>query len=159
MARKNSKDKGVFERPAGSGIWWVRFIAEGKEVRRKIGRKTDAKEYYMRVRAQILEGRYEPERPRVVTLGVWLAEYMNTLTAISIGVQKGYAAFWTERLGDRALADIKTNELERIQASLSEEGRLAQSTINRYYAFLKHSLNIAIRDGLIKEPRYSRPVL
>ena len=32
MARINSKDKGVFERPSGSGIWWVRYTVNGKEV-------------------------------------------------------------------------------------------------------------------------------
>ncbi|MHB1956401.1 MAG: tyrosine-type recombinase/integrase, partial [Sulfobacillus sp.] len=156
MARINSKDKGVFERPSGSGVWWVRYTVNGKEVRRKIGRKTDAKAFYTRTKAQILEGRYEPERPRVITLGVWLGEYIQTVTSISLRAQKGYAAFWTERLGNRALVSIKANELERIQASLKEEGRLAQSTINRYYAFLKHSLNVAIRDGLIKENPVTR---
>lgn len=156
MGRSGSKDKGVFEKSAGSNVWWVRFVFNGKEVRRKIGRKTDAKNYYSRVRAQILEGRYEPERPRAVTLGVWLGEYIKTVISISLGAQKGYAAFWTERLGDRPLVSIKSNELERIQASLKEEGRLAESTINRYYAFLKHSLNVAIRDGLIKENPVTR---
>ena len=151
MARINSKDKGVFERPSGSGIWWVRYM-----VNRKVGWKTDAKAFYMRTKAQILEGRYEPERPRILTLGVWLSEYMKTVTTARPGSQRAYAAFWAERLGDRALASIKANELERIQASLSEEGRLAQSTINRYYALLKHSLNIAIRDGLIKENPVTR---
>ena len=81
---------------------------------------------------------------------------MKTVTTARPGRQRAYADFWSERLGDRALASIKTNELERIQASLSEEGRLAQSTINRYYDFLKHSLNIAIRDGLIKENPVTR---
>ena len=151
MARLGSKDRGVIENPVGSGIWWVDFYHAGKRIRRKIGRKTDAKNYYARVRAQILEGRYEPEKPRAITLGAWLREYIQTVTSVSLGAQKGYAAFWTERLGNRALASIKANELERIQASLKEEGRLAQSTINRYYAFLKHALNVSIRDGLIKE--------
>ncbi len=93
------QDRGVFEKPVGSGIWWVRYTWQGKEVRRKIGRKTHAKDYYARVRAQILEGRYEPEKPRVVTLGAWLAEYMQTVTAVSLSQQKGYAKFWTETLG------------------------------------------------------------
>ncbi len=145
------QDRGVFEKPVGSGVWWVRYTWQGKEVRRKIGRKTDAKNYYARVRAQILEGRYEPEKPRVVTLGAWIAEYMETVTAISKPVQKTYAAFWTNRLGDRPLASIKTSELERIQAALLEEGRLAKTTVNRYYAFLKHVFNVAVRDGLVKE--------
>ena len=151
MGRSGSRDRGVFEKPKGSNVWWVRYVWQGTEVRRKIGRKTDAKNYYARVRAQILEGRYEPEKPRVITVGAWIAEYMETVTAISKPVQKTYAAYWTERLGDRALASIKTNELERIQAALVEEGRLAKNTINRYYAFLKHVFNVALRDGLVKE--------
>lgn len=151
MARLGSRDRGVFERPQGSNIWWVRFTWQGKEVRKKIGKKTHAKDFYSRVRAEILEGRFQPERPRAITLEAWLGEYIQTVTSISLGAQKGYATFWTGRLGNRALASLKTNELERIQVSLKEEGRLAQSTINRYYAFLKHALNIAVRDGLIKE--------
>ena len=145
------QDRGVFEKPVGSGIWWVRYTWQGKEVRRKIGRKTDAKNYYARVRAQILEGRYEPEKPRGVTLRQWLSEFAPTITGRTAKQQRGYAAFWSECLGDRPLASIKTGELERIQASLLEEGRLAPNTINRYYAFLKHSFNVAIRDGLTKE--------
>ncbi len=151
MGRKSGQDKGVFERPTGSGIWWVRYMWQGREVRRKIGRKTDAKNYYARVRAQILEGRYEPEKPREVSLGQWMAEFTPTITGRTAKQQRGYAAFWSERLGNRPLVSVKTGELERIQASLSEEGRLARNTINRYFAFLKHSFNVAIRDGLVKE--------
>lgn len=151
MAKSGGSDRGVFEKPAGSNVWWVRYTWQGKEVRRKIGRKTDAKNYYARVRAQILEGRYEPEKPKEVTLRQWLSEFVPTITGRTVKQQKGYASFWSERLGDRPLASIKTNELERIQAALSEEGRLAKNTINRYYAFLKHALNVAIRDGLLKE--------
>ncbi len=151
MARLGSKDRGIVESPAESGIWWVDFYYGGKRIRRKIGRKTDAKNYYARIRAQILEGRYEPEKPRVVTVGAWISEYMETVTAISKPVQRTYAAYWTGKLGNRALASIKTNELERIQAALVEEGRLAKNTINRYYAFLKHAFSVALRDGLVKE--------
>jgi len=151
MGRSGSRDRGVFEKPKGSNIWWVRYVWQGKEYRRKIGKKTHAKDFYSRVRAQILEGRYEPEKPRVITVGTWVSEYMETVTAVSKPIQKTYAAYWTERLGNRPLASIKTNELERIQAALVEEGRLAKNTINRYYAFLKHVFNIALRDGLVKE--------
>ena len=151
MARSGSKDRGIFERPIGSGVWWVRYAWQEKEVRRKVGRKTDAKNYYARVRAQILEGRYEPEKPRAVTLGAWISEYMETVTAISKPVQRGYAAFWTDRFGNRPITSLKTSELERIQAALVEEGRLAKNTINRYYAFLKHVFNVALRDELVKE--------
>lgn len=152
MAKKGAGDRGVYEKPVGSGIWWVRFTANGKENRRKIGRKTDAKNYYARVRAQILEGRYEPERPRVLTLGVWITEHLETIPTgtASLPMQRTYGAFWTDRLGDHKLTDVKTADLERVQASLRAEGRLSDSTINRYYAFIKKVMGVAVRDGLVR---------
>ena len=37
-------------------------MVNGKEVRRKVGRKTDAKAFHMRTKAQILEGRLNRNR-------------------------------------------------------------------------------------------------
>ncbi len=36
MARKNSKDRGLFEQPSGSGVWWIcHFDALGRRHREK----------------------------------------------------------------------------------------------------------------------------
>ena len=36
MAREGGKDRGLFERPAGSGVWWIRYHdALGRERREK----------------------------------------------------------------------------------------------------------------------------
>ena len=36
--KRTSKHRGVFERPQGSGVWWIRYNDElGREHREKIG--------------------------------------------------------------------------------------------------------------------------
>ncbi len=35
------KPRGVFERPKGSGIWWVQHFSDGVRHREKVGRKGD----------------------------------------------------------------------------------------------------------------------
>jgi hypothetical protein len=39
MARREVKAvRGVFERPKGSGLWWINFYQDGKQHREKVGR-------------------------------------------------------------------------------------------------------------------------
>lgn len=38
--------KGVFERPAGSDVWWINYTVNGKRIREKIGSKKKAHEAY-----------------------------------------------------------------------------------------------------------------
>ncbi len=32
--------RGVYEHPAGSGVWWIHYYADGKRHREKAGRKS-----------------------------------------------------------------------------------------------------------------------
>ncbi len=41
-ANRLPKGEGVFERPIGSGCWWINYHVDGKQHREKIGRKSDA---------------------------------------------------------------------------------------------------------------------
>lgn len=45
---KEEKVKGVYEHPAGSGVWWVNYYAEGNRHREKVGRKSDAIALYQK---------------------------------------------------------------------------------------------------------------
>jgi site-specific recombinase XerD len=38
--------RGVFEHPAGSGVWWINYYVEGRRHREKIGRRSDALALY-----------------------------------------------------------------------------------------------------------------
>src|SRR5436309_15850024 len=64
-SRKQRRHRGVFERPKGSGIWWVRYGDEhGHERRRKVGSKRLAIEFYRKVKNEVFERRHFPERFR-----------------------------------------------------------------------------------------------
>ena len=57
--------RGVFERPKGSGVWWVRFHDEhGREHREKVGPKGLALDVYRKRKTEIAERRFFPERIR-----------------------------------------------------------------------------------------------
>ena len=48
-AEKNPR--GVFERPPGSGVWWVNYYVRGQQHREKVGRKSDAIALYQKRKA------------------------------------------------------------------------------------------------------------
>jgi hypothetical protein len=54
MPRKTTaKPTGVWEKEQGSGVWWIRFRAEGKLKREKVGRKSDAIALYQQRKAEL----------------------------------------------------------------------------------------------------------
>lgn len=58
-------ERGIFERPGGSGVWWVRYHDEhGREHRKKVGPKRLAVEFYRKVKNEIFERRHFPGRYR-----------------------------------------------------------------------------------------------
>jgi hypothetical protein len=50
LARKSKQVEGVYEKNKGSGIWYVRYRAHGKLVRKKIGTQAQAKTYVDKLR-------------------------------------------------------------------------------------------------------------
>jgi len=44
-----TKQRGVFEKKAGSGIWWIQYFdSEGQRHRERVGRKSSAMMLYQR---------------------------------------------------------------------------------------------------------------
>ncbi len=49
--KQEPRERGVFERPAGSGTWWVRYTDQhGRLHREKVGPKSLAKKVYQSAR-------------------------------------------------------------------------------------------------------------
>ena len=44
--------RGVYEKPEGSGIWWIHYYAAGRRHREKVGRKSDAMKLYQARKAR-----------------------------------------------------------------------------------------------------------
>ena len=65
---QQSKTRGIFERPLGSGIWWINYYVKGKQHREKVGRKSDATALYQKRKADYRRGMKLPELvPKKVT--------------------------------------------------------------------------------------------
>jgi hypothetical protein len=56
---------GVFQHPAGSGVWWVNFYFAGKRHREKVGRRSDAIALYQKRKTEGRSGLKLPETLRV----------------------------------------------------------------------------------------------
>ncbi len=74
--------RGVFERPSGSGVWWILYYVDGKRRREKVGRKSDAAKLYQVRKASGSIGQKLPElrRTRKITIAD-LADLVLAYTA------------------------------------------------------------------------------
>jgi len=70
-AKQEEKVKGVYEHPAGSGVWWIHYYADGKRHREKAGRRSDAVALYQKRKADARRKLKLPELVpgNVVTFG------------------------------------------------------------------------------------------
>jgi integrase len=159
-ADKRRRQRGIFERPRGSGIWWVRYHDEhAREHREKVGPKGLAVKVYQKRKTEIQERRFFPERIR--TRDVLLADMLSDHLVRVRGKLRStrecerYARYWNDALPGRTLRQVTSGDIERYVARRIEE--MAPASINRELAFLKRVFNIAIRDGLA-ESNPVRPV-
>ncbi len=61
MARKGGRDRGLFERPKASGVWWIRYWdAEGGEHAEKGGNKSGARALLEQRKTEVRLGRWRP---------------------------------------------------------------------------------------------------
>ena len=63
MARKDGKDRGITEKPKGSGKWWARLCVGGRERWVRCDTKSQAQVVYGRLKAEAREGKlFKKER-------------------------------------------------------------------------------------------------
>jgi site-specific recombinase XerD len=144
------RERGIFERPAGSGVWWVRYADENRRVHReKVGPKALALKVYRKRKTEVTERRFFPEqiRWRDVLLSKIIDDYLkraeNTLR--SYRDYERYGRYWKDALGDKTLRQILPSDIERYIANRIED--LKPASLNRQLAFLERVFNIAIADG------------
>ncbi len=151
MARKGGKDRGITQRKGREG-WWVRVFVNGREKWYRADNKSQAKALYGRLKGEIREGRYFPEKfnqQKAITLKAWIDRYLDGITSKGLRNMHHYGRFWSRLLGRRLITDISPNDLRRIQAKMLEKGNRTPQTINRYFAGLRCILNLAIAEGYL----------
>ena len=150
MARRDGKDRGIVEKPEGSGKWWARLFINGRERWFRADNKTQARLLYGRLKADLREETFFPEKykkPKAITLRTSITRHLAGSTNRSLDAEKLFGKFWIAMWGNRLLTDISSDECRQVQAQLKAQGKWKPATINRYFAFLRHVLMVAMKDG------------
>ena len=156
MSRADGKDRGLFERPKASGIWWIRYTdEEGQEHREKVGPKEMARAIYAQRKTEVRLGKFDPDkvtRRKRWTVAKMLAHYRErrkTIGPKNQGEDQRYVDYWTEKLGKLELDQVTLNVLENWRVERTQDG-VKPATINRPLTYLKAYFNLAMRDGHCK---------
>ena len=161
MAQKSTgkKVRGVLFR---RGVWWCRWFEGGRERIERCDSKSQAVLRHAKHRADIREGIFFPRKSakQDVTLRAWIARYLADCTNKGKSNEVRYGRWWSLYLGGRLLTEITIEELRRAQSRMRAKRTLntttrqlqrhwADSTINRYFSFIRHVLALAAKDGHI----------
>src|SRR5207244_5673626 len=110
MARSSVKKKhrGVYEHPAGSGVWWIHYYdANRRRHREKVGGKQAAIHRYQQRKTEAREGRL-PTPQRSVAFDVFVREYLEgeRLRLRAYSEYERHGRVWIARLAYRPLRSI-----------------------------------------------------
>jgi integrase len=140
--------RGIYEKPKGSGVWWIHYYAAGKRHREKVGRKSAAIDLYQVRKADALAGRKLPElrTSKVVTLADLIDDALEFVAHHKDKRNyKSKAAIVREALGSSPAADLTPQELERWLRGQCK----TPATSNRYKAFISLCYREGIRNGKV----------
>jgi integrase len=147
---KNGYPRGVFEREAGSGVYWIRYQdADGRERKEQAGSFRAAEDLVGKRRQQAREGVKLPEnlRSRAVTFGdIAKAALEYKASKPSYSVDKCRMKKLVTQFGNRKAESIKPEDIENWLASET----YAQSTKNRFLCLMKLAFSLAEKNGKIK---------
>ncbi len=141
MARKGGKDRGIVEKPAGSGQWWVRLFNDGRERWWRCDTKSQAKALYGKLKAQHREERLFPKEKKrdPLTFKLIAEAYENALDANRRrkGDDRAQIQYWINQFGKRDIESITTSEIEDALSELRKplpqrSGRLNKGECRSY---------------------------
>ena len=159
MAAKKKKEKprtrGVFERPKGSGCYWIRYCdAEGRLHREKVGPKSLAVQAYQKRKVEIKEGKFFPDmirRKRAILFGELAKWYLDVPSVKKLRTCtriKGCLANFNSVFGKRSINSVKPVDLERYQDRRENEGA-APATIDMELSVVGTMINKARKNGKV----------
>ncbi len=145
MAPREAKSvRGVYERPAGSGRWWIRYAdATGKIRREAIGARALAIKLVAIRRGEVAEGRHLPGR-RNARVSEAVAGYLGSLGGVASHRDAArYAEFWRVAMGEVLLRNVTGPDIDR--AIEPKRASVSDQTVSHYLAFLRSAYAWAIK--------------
>jgi integrase len=164
--RRKKNPRGIFERPKGSGIWWVRYRVRGRLYREKVGAMQRALDLYAKRKGEIIERRFFPERTAkpawdplfaglrdvdgVPTLTGYVADYLarKGSTLEDLGGQQRYARYFAEapETKGKTMRQLTRQDFERYRerrrltgapGARRKRGAGGVSTVNKELSFAR----------------------
>ena len=146
------KQRGIFEKVPGSGIWWIHWYdAQRRRHREKAGTKSAAIALYRKRKTEVLEGRKLPEKLRWAPvlfreIAQDALEYSQQHKR-SAGDDRSRIRRVLEWFSDRAAESITPLEIE--ERLRSQQWKPA--TANRYRSLLSLVYRLAVRNGKARD--------
>jgi integrase len=155
------KRRGVFERPKGSGCWWISYFdADRKRHREKVGKFQAACDAYEERRLQIRQGKFAPPRVAGIVFRDLVAEAFadrrTRLSPWSYATDESRSRLLLEWFGPIPAAKITTPMIaERLRNLRSDVGAPEEersgATVNRYKALLSAVFTWGVENGKCTE--------
>lgn len=149
MANDSEKrSRGVYERKAGSGVWWVRYADEnGKIHREPVGPKAVALAVYRKRKTEVAERRFFPEGRKSITVEGAIKAHLASQEArgiLSLKDQQRYGTNWTAFFGDKPLRSVQPEDVE---AYINKRmGDVEPATVNHEVKFLRRVFTVAVNN-------------
>lgn len=140
---------GVFEKPKGSGIWWILYYDRGVRKREKVGAQSNAQKLYIKRKAEALAGEKMPElRKKRVLLGELIDDAVEFAKAHNSDVRSYVtkAAIVRAGMGTRDASDLTPQEIGRWLAKQCK----TNATYNRYKSFISLCFREGLANGKVK---------
>jgi integrase len=162
MARAVKKERGVFERPKKSGVWWIRYADEfGRIHREKVGMKSAASEVYKQRKTEIRQGKFLSADIKNKHRNVLFAELIEDRMPAAKTLKSSRNEFqrlkyWRNRFGHFAARSIVVKDIEIAKVELLEgiehnpPRPLRPASVNRFLASLKTVFATGIHNGKVE---------
>lgn len=150
MARRVvKKERGVFEKPKGSGVWWINYYVDGKQHREKVGARSAAIDLYRIRKATARQGKKLPDLRRgKVALSALIDGALDFARTHNQSVRdyECKARIVRAALGTHTAENLTPEELDHW---LTEHCKTS-ATANRYRAFFSLCYRQGQRNGKVE---------
>jgi integrase len=148
MKAKPKKIRGVYEKVAGSGVWWIQYFdARGRRRREKAGTKSAGISLYQKRKTEALGGKKLPENLRSVVKVSDLApailrDYEINGKKSRVTVEQRLRKHVLPFFGAMSASELGTDDFNRY-IDLRRKAGAKNATINREMAALKRIFRLA----------------
>lgn len=149
--RETKKQRGLFEKEPGSGVWWIRYAVSGGRIRReKVGNRGAALKLYQKRKTQVLQGEKLPEnfRAKAVSFSALADSALEWSKAHKLSYDDDVIRKKriVEQFGSRSAELITAQDIEKWFA----EQTWKPATFNRYKALFSLIYRLGINSGKVK---------